>query len=217
MDKGGTTALLGTLTTIADAVQDLVVENRKLKKQVKSTESLDLEIENLKKSLQLKANDFEDQKQSRQVWQDKASPATRNLLEAEEVAATNPFAMVLVDGDGYVFPDDLLRQGVRGGEEAAQRLLDEVQNYLQNHKGAKQWRIIVRVFVNLDGLAKKCQSLDIVNHTNVVREFYIGFAQNQPPFDVVDVGYGKERADHKIRGELVQSLHSLQLWSTYWI
>lgn len=171
----------------ANVPQELVHENRKLKKKVKLTEGLENQVESLTDSLKEKAKDYEEKNQGLQV--------------AEEVAAANPFAVVLVDGDGYVFPDDLLCQGTSGGEEAAQRLLNKASKYLERYKGAKDWKLVVRILVNLEGLARKCQQFDIVRQANTLREFATGFAQSQPLFDFVDVGYGKERADHKIKGE----------------
>ena len=158
-----------------------------MKQEVKGIRTLEHEIEDLKKSLQTK---------------------TKDLEEAEENAASSPFAVVLIDGDGYIFPDELLCQGGSGGEEAAQRLLNEVRNYLSRFKGAKEWRIVVRIFANLEGLGRKFQSLNIVNNTHVIREFAAGFVQSQALFDIIDVGYGKERADHKIRGQSPRNSYS---------
>ena len=158
-----------------------------MKQQVKGVRTLEHEIEDLTKYLHKK---------------------TKDLEEAEENAACNPFAVVLIDGDGYIFPDELLCQGGSGGQEAAQRLLNEARNYLSRFKGAKEWRIVVRIFTNLEGLGRKCQLLNIVNNTHVIREFAAGFAQSQALFDIIDVGYGKERADHKIRGQFPRNPYS---------
>lgn len=176
----------------ADVFQDLVLENRTLKKKVKTIESLEKKVEDLTESLAGRIKHYEEKKE--------------RLRVAEENAAANPFAVMLVDGDGYIFPDDLLCKGTSGGEEAAQRLLNEVSKYLERYKGAKDWKLIVRVFVNLEGLARKCQSFDIIGQPNALRDFAAGFAQSQPFFDFVDVGYGKERADHKLRGERIAPL-----------
>jgi len=176
----------------ANVPQELIYENRKLKKSVKLTEGLENQVEDLTESLKRKIENYEEKKE--------------RLRVAEESAAANPFAVVLVDGDGYVFPDDLLCQGTSGGEEAAQRLLTEATKYLERYKGAKDWKLIVRIFVNLEGLARKCQQFDIITQSNTLRDFATGFAQSQPLFDFVDVGYGKERADHKIRGEPIAPL-----------
>lgn len=39
-----------------------------------------------------------------------------------------------------------------------------------------------------------------VEDPSLVREFALGFTQARASFDFIDVGYGKERADFKIRG-----------------
>lgn len=36
---------------------------------------------------------------------------------------------------------------------------------------------------------------------NDLKDFTLGFTQAKASFDFIDVGYGKERADSKIRGE----------------
>lgn len=82
-------------------IRDLLRENQSLKKKVKTSESLELQIENLTKSLKTKSEGYEGQ--------------SRRLQEAEEDAAANPFAVVLLDGDGYIFPDGLLSQGESTG------------------------------------------------------------------------------------------------------
>jgi len=59
---------------------------------------------------------------------------------------------------------------------------------------------VVRIYVNLEGLKQTYISRGLYAEEVTLREFATGFTQNQPLFDFVDVGYGKERADHKIKG-----------------
>lgn len=40
-----------------------------------------------------------------------------------------------------------------------------------------------------------------VDNENDVKDFFLGFTQAKASFDFIDVGYGKERADSKIRGK----------------
>jgi hypothetical protein len=49
-------------------------------------------------------------------------------------------------------------------------------------------------------LAKKLAGCGIAKSPTEVWNFCRAFTLNQPLFDIVDVGMGKERADHKIRG-----------------
>jgi hypothetical protein len=40
-----------------------------------------------------------------------------------------------------------------------------------------------------------------LDNLNDLKDFTLGFTQAKASFDFIDVGYGKERADSKIRGE----------------
>ena len=102
------------------------------------------------------------------------------------------------------FQDELLRQGAVGGAKAAQQLFDELQNYFRKLDGSKGWRIMVRIFVNLEGLLQTCVNLRLFQGERTLRQFASGFTQNQPLFDFVDAGQGKERADHKIKGMVIR-------------
>lgn len=62
---------------------------------------------------------------------------------------------------------------------------------------------MVQVYSNLDGLARKLYSVGIIKSVTDLHEFSRSFSLNQPLFSFVDVGSGKERADHKIRGKLL--------------
>ena len=133
--------------------------------------------------------------------------------------SVNSFVLCLIDGDGYVvctlssralgptleakssqFEDDLIKQGASGGGEAANRLLDNIKRHVQQYDGAIHWKIIIRIYANLEGLLKKYAYIGFAEEERSLRQFVWGFTQSQPLFDFVDVGQGKERADHKIRG-----------------
>ena len=60
--------------------------------------------------------------------------------------------------------------------------------------------MLVKAFANIDGVQKALvQNQKIVKAANI-RNFVRGFNQRRPLFDLIDVGYGKERADSNIRG-----------------
>ena len=100
------------------------------------------------------------------------------------------------------FPEHLLQQGARGGAEAAYQLLSKIEDHLGSLEGAKHWKILVRLYVNLEGLIRKCLDLGLLQDEKTLRHFCAGFTQSQPLFDIVDAGHGKERADHKIKGNI---------------
>lgn len=72
---------------------------------------------------------------------------------------------------------------------------------MQQHEGAIHWKIIVRVYANIEGLLKKYAYIGFTEEEKALRQFVAGFTQSQPLFDFVDAGQGKERADHKIRDQ----------------
>ncbi|KAL2753291.1 hypothetical protein ACRALDRAFT_1083047 [Sodiomyces alcalophilus JCM 7366] len=108
-------------------------------------------------------------------------------------------------GDGAVFNDNLIAKGAEGGAEAAYLLQSEIKSYIKNaypQTNTGDWNIIVQVILNLDGLAKKLHSCGIAPKTPenpTLAAFARAFGRSQPLFSFVDVGSGKESADHKIR------------------
>lgn len=60
--------------------------------------------------------------------------------------------------------------------------------------------IVAKVVANLSGLGKAMQRDGCVDSPSTLKDFTLGFTQAKATFDYVDVGYGKERADSKIKG-----------------
>lgn len=60
---------------------------------------------------------------------------------------------------------------------------------------------MVRIYLNMEGLLKTCRNQQVVQDEDSLRKFAVGFTQSQPLFDFIDAGRGKEKADHKIKGE----------------
>lgn len=69
---------------------------------------------------------------------------------------------------------------------------------LYNNSG--NWPIMVQVYLSLDKLSQKLASVGLLRSPQELRAFAQRFSVNQPLFSVIDVGHGKERADHKIKG-----------------
>ena len=177
-------------------IKNTVNKGRKLKAENEKIGYLEAEISTLKEKISVQDRQLEEQN----TWRDQATVAKQRLQDFEELAATCKYAAVLVDGDGYKFPDSLILQGFEGGQQAALRLESQTQGYLKDVHGINQVKIIVRIFISFDGLASVYQGLGIIRDINQFRQFMIGFVQYQGLFDVIDVGKGKERADHKMRG-----------------
>ncbi|KAK1240176.1 hypothetical protein MKX08_007618 [Trichoderma sp. CBMAI-0020] len=113
-----------------------------------------------------------------------------------------PFMVVLIDADadGYVFRDSYITMGEKGGEEAADALLADLQVYMRELTGVpNNLDIVVRAFANISGLGRTLVRDGRLQDINHLRAFATGFSNRQVFFDFVDVGSGKERADYKIQ------------------
>jgi hypothetical protein len=65
---------------------------------------------------------------------------------------------------------------------------------------AEDLEIVAKVVANLSGLSKAMQRDGCVDSPSILKDFTLGFTQAKATFDYIDVGYGKERADSKIKG-----------------
>ncbi|KAK3682251.1 hypothetical protein B0T22DRAFT_279472 [Podospora appendiculata] len=113
---------------------------------------------------------------------------------------SDPFAFVIIDGDGAVFHEDLIARGEEGGAEAAHQLQKEIKDFLHQN-GLDTDLIFVQVVLNLEGLNKALLSTNTVKSSdpNILAKFGRGFGRAQSLFSFVDVGFGKEQADNKVR------------------
>ena len=114
-----------------------------------------------------------------------------------------PFALALIDGDVAIFQDHLLQARSEGGSEAAYLLLNEIKKSLQErYSNAGQWNVIVNIYANFEDLSRKLAHVGIISSPPDFQMFARAFSINQPLFNLIDIGRGKERADHKIKGAL---------------
>ena len=60
---------------------------------------------------------------------------------------------------------------------------------------------MVHIYVSMDKLGQKLASVELLERPNELRAFAQSFSVNQPLFSFIDVGQGKERADHRIKGK----------------
>ena len=109
---------------------------------------------------------------------------------------------MLLDGDGIVFQEGYLKDGGAGGSSAAHDLHNTVRRYMDDMiDDSRNWQIMVMMFANLDGLSRKLAHIGMIQHPGVLNEFASSFSLSQPMFNFIDVGRGKERADHKLKGQ----------------
>jgi len=149
-------------------------------------------------------SDLEEERDSREKY--------KQLAKGQE---RNPFVLVLVDGDGYVFDDDLISNGGEGGQRAAQLLNDAVRSSLRS-RGLDHCRIMVRVYANVSGLSKALSKVKLAGpEKRSITPFMASFNRSNDLFDFVDAGDLKENADFKIRAMFRQFAENAQCKQIY--
>jgi hypothetical protein len=140
-------------------------------------------------------SDYEEARESRERYKRQARDQERS-----------PFVLVLIDGDGYIFREQLIRKGLEGGVDAAQLLQQEVKDCLSRlDSDANRCRIMIRVYANLKGLSK---ALALAGgqaglEARSLAPFTSSFTRSQELFDFVDAGDKREGAEFKIRGKIM--------------
>ncbi|KAK4555389.1 hypothetical protein LTR86_007686 [Recurvomyces mirabilis] len=124
-------------------------------------------------------SDYEEERDSRERY--------KQLARGQE---RNPFVLVLVDGDGYIFDDDLVSTGAEGGQRAAHLLDEAVKKYARTR---------IRELSGDAGPEKRSLAPFIAN-----------FTRSMEMFDFVDAGELKENADFKIRALFHQFVENAQ-------
>ncbi|OCK93109.1 uncharacterized protein K441DRAFT_567191 [Cenococcum geophilum 1.58] len=112
----------------------------------------------------------------------------------------DPFVIVLIDADGMIFQDELLKAAETGGKKAAAHLQTLLSEYIQIYMPSipSDVKIVARIYANVKGLANICVRAGIVDNITQVEDFVRGFTRGRTLFDFVDVGPGKDRADEKL-------------------
>lgn len=97
------------------------------------------------------------------------------------------------------FKEELLRQGIEGGKQAASTLRNAVlQTY--GSEFTDDIEIIASIYANCAGLSNAMLRDGCIDVIDQFKDFMVGFTQGKASFDFVNVGHGKERADSKIKG-----------------
>ncbi|KAI0484061.1 hypothetical protein GGR56DRAFT_612157 [Xylariaceae sp. FL0804] len=136
-------------------------------------------------------SDFEEEREGRERYKQMARGQERN-----------PFVLVLVDGDGYVFDDRFVAAGAEGGSQVAQLLNNTVKASLRR-KGLEDCEIVVRVYANLVGLSKTLSRAGLCGpEKRSLAPFTSSFTRSYGLTDFTDAGELKENADFKLRAML---------------
>ncbi|KAK0391486.1 hypothetical protein NLU13_0987 [Sarocladium strictum] len=136
-------------------------------------------------------SDYEEERNARERYKQIAKRQDRK-----------PFVLVLVDGDGYIFHESLIKAGAEGGRRAAQ-MLDESVKFSLREKGLEHCDIMVRIYANIAGLSKALSKAGLGGHeARSLAPFVASFNRSYGLYDFVDAGDLKENADFKLRSTL---------------
>ena len=146
----------------------------------------------------------------------KLATAQGELVHVRAAGSRTPFAVVLIDGDGYIFDERLIQQGTSGGEKAGHHILRNIHHHFQSQQAlggshakfddAINWRVVVKIYINIEGLAKTLYKGGRIANYGLMRDFAIGLTQSHPLIDVVDVGKGC------VSGLLWLIVHTVNSW-----
>ncbi|CAE7195685.1 hypothetical protein P3342_009939 [Pyrenophora teres f. teres] len=146
-------------------------------------------------------NDYMSERDIRRNYQRTVEEKQALVGEHERQLQASSFVLALIDGDGAIFQDALLQAaGGNGGSEAASRLYHAIRGHVASlYNNSANWPIMVQIYLSLDKLAIKLASVGLLRSPQEFRAFAQSFSVNQALFSIIDVGQGKERADHKIK------------------
>lgn len=155
----------------------------------------------LAKELQDAQLDLDDARRSRRKLQTELGDMQQRFgqaaIDVDNMKNRNPYVMLLIDGDGMIFNEALVRLGIEGGKQAATELRNAVLEQFPDV--SDQLEIQAKVCANISGLAKAMCRDGSLENQEALKDFTLGFTQGKASFDFVDVGHGKERADSKIK------------------
>jgi hypothetical protein len=109
------------------------------------------------------------------------------------------------------FQDSLILGVDNAGHKAADKLLSAVKSHLmEKFPSSDNWDVFVRAYANVKGLAQALVNDGRIGSVESFRLFVAEFTNRIAYCDFIDVGYGKERADNKVKGIVFPRSHCLR-------
>jgi hypothetical protein len=76
---------------------------------------------------------------------------------------------------------------------------EHVVSLYSDNSSAASWPIVTHIYLSLDKFAQTLVKAGILKLQQDFRAFAQAFSVNQPLFSIIDVGFGKERADYRLK------------------
>ncbi|WWC85859.1 uncharacterized protein L201_000726 [Kwoniella dendrophila CBS 6074] len=122
------------------------------------------------------------------------------VTQTQNQQGQSKFTTVLIDGDNYIFQQNLLQAGFEGGQEAAHTLLSAIKERTIAEK------VITQVILNKSTLGATLIKNGVVPTWAKYDQFWQGFSSSSGLITVCDLGSGEEKAGAKLNDYL--SLYS---------
>ncbi|KAJ6109546.1 hypothetical protein N7486_001781 [Penicillium sp. IBT 16267x] len=134
-----------------------------------------------------------------------------------QINTRDNFVVVLVDGNGALFREELLRQpGGNGAHEASRKIIHAVRENIYGSASRADITIVVRIFGDLDELSRIMYESRITYRYGM-STFAEQFNVTRGEFDFVDVGAGKENAARKMANNLYHFYNNVQCKKIFWV
>ncbi|KAJ5987052.1 hypothetical protein N7451_011417 [Penicillium sp. IBT 35674x] len=134
-----------------------------------------------------------------------------------QINTRDNFAVVLVDGNGALFREELLRErDGYGAHEASQRIIHAVRENMYGPANRADITVVVRVFADLDELSRIMHESRITYRYGM-STFAEQFSVTRGEFDFVDVGPGKANAARKMTSNLYHFYNNVQCQKIFWV
>ncbi|KAF8897394.1 hypothetical protein BD779DRAFT_1667381 [Infundibulicybe gibba] len=184
-----------TFTRLLNLSSATFERNRDLENRVAELE-LELSVWRQAHSVALEASEREAKAHNVQVATLNRQISTLDSFQGNQ----HPLILCVINGEENIFAQDLLVKGQAGGRAAAQHITKAIAEYLAN----EDIHIFGRLSFWVTIYYSKLELLEaLMEHAICTREqfeaFLIGFSQSSPRFLMVDVGYGQEAVDTKIK------------------
>ncbi|KAI1815727.1 C-x8-C-x5-C-x3-H type zinc finger protein-like protein [Poronia punctata] len=153
--------------------------------------------------------DLDDATTSRRLLQHRLQSVEQQMevfsVDNDKLKNQNPYVLLLIDGDGLIFRQDYIKQGIEGGKKAASELRRALA--AESLARAADCEIFVKVFANMTSLNKALERDGSVESESDLLNFVTGFNQASF-FEFVDMGTQKESANMKLKENAIYHMQN---------
>ncbi|KAJ6144760.1 hypothetical protein N7470_008655 [Penicillium chermesinum] len=100
----------------------------------------------------------------------------QQISQIKTIMAREPFVVVLLDGEGSFFKDDLLQLGEEGGRSAARQLYSGLNSYLLKQlPSINSPKIMIKIYLNMKSFGDLCVRAGVISDPTILQDFIRGF------------------------------------------